>query len=122
MSAMARLRSGPRTGPSQLMVPASGRSSPARHSRLVVLPAPFGPARARISPGATPKLSSSTASFLPYRFVNACTQRPAHTRLTVTPTGSPLRLHGGLPWRTLSARDLLPAADRDPPGLPRGRL
>ena len=38
-----------------------GRASPSTHSMVVVLPAPFGPMRPKISPSLTSKEMSSTA-------------------------------------------------------------
>src|ERR1700674_1878238 len=61
MGAICRVRSTPSRRPSQAIVPASGRTRPARHSKVVVLPAPFGPSRARISPARTAIESRSTA-------------------------------------------------------------
>src|SRR4029077_5700669 len=40
---------------------------------VVVLPAPFGPRKPRISPRSTVKLMSSTAVTGPYRLVRCCT-------------------------------------------------
>src|SRR5215831_5064616 len=51
------------------MVPASVGSRPARHSNSVVLPAPFGPIRPRISPSRTSKPTPSSTALAPYRFV-----------------------------------------------------
>src|SRR5215471_16563157 len=51
------------------MVPASVGSRPARHSNSVVLPAPFGPIRPRISPSRTSKPTPSSTVLAPYRFV-----------------------------------------------------
>src|SRR5215469_9233585 len=77
---MERLRSGPSGRPFQQMSPASGRRRPARLSRVVVLPAPLGPASARISPGATPNETWSTATLAPYRLVRSSTHSPAGAR------------------------------------------
>src|SRR5579862_7613153 len=41
--------------------------------RVVVLPAPFGPRKAVTRPGATSKVSASTAVTGPYRLVSPCT-------------------------------------------------
>ena len=40
---------------------------------MVVLPAPFGPSNAKISPGATEKLIPSTARVDPYARARFCT-------------------------------------------------
>ena len=55
--------------PPMLMVPPLGRISPASIRSVVVLPAPFGPSRAKISPGASSKETSSTATRSPKRRV-----------------------------------------------------
>src|SRR6188508_1991606 len=59
--------------------PPSGWRSPSRISTVVVLPAPLGPSRPKISPLATSKSMPSTAWTSPYRFV-----RP-RTRMTGPP-------------------------------------
>src|SRR5579884_3933877 len=46
--------------------PPSACRSPCRHSTVVVLPAPLGPSRPKISPAATSKDTSSTATIDPY--------------------------------------------------------
>src|SRR5438093_3533073 len=76
MSAIARVRSGPSGFPCKAICPASGRRSPARQRRVVVLPAPFGPRRARICPGRTCMESPSTATSGPKRLVRPSTLRP----------------------------------------------
>jgi hypothetical protein len=47
------------------MVPRSGARRPPTHSIVVVLPAPFGPIRPKISPGRTSNDTSSTATIEP---------------------------------------------------------
>ncbi len=47
------------------MVPASGARRPPTHSIVVVLPAPLGPIRPKISPGSTSKDTSATATVVP---------------------------------------------------------
>ena len=53
--------------PSKTMRPRSGLVKPATISKQVVLPAPLGPMTPRISPGATSKLTWSTATTPPKR-------------------------------------------------------
>ena len=55
------LRPAARVDAADLDVPASGSRSPMTHSSVVVLPAPFGPSRPKISPSAISKLTPSTA-------------------------------------------------------------
>src|SRR5215831_7232877 len=55
-------------------LPASGFRSPAIMLNRVVLPAPFGPITAQISPSPTSKLMESTASRPPNRFVSCSTR------------------------------------------------
>ena len=47
------------------MAPRSGVRSPSTHSIVVVLPAPFGPIKPKISPGWTSNETSSTATVRP---------------------------------------------------------
>ena len=47
------------------MVPESGVRSPTIDSTVVVLPAPFGPRMAKISPGSTVNETPSTATWSP---------------------------------------------------------
>ena len=49
--------------------PRSGCKMPQQHFRVVVLPAPFGPMKPKISPGRMVSVRSSTAVFSPYRLV-----------------------------------------------------
>src|SRR5580693_7994062 len=51
--------------PATVALPRSGRSSVVRTRTVVVLPAPFGPSRPRISPAATCRSSPSRACVLP---------------------------------------------------------
>src|SRR5215468_2198504 len=55
-----------RSWPSISTRPAVGLSSPAIMRMVVVLPAPFGPRKPWISPGATERLTPSTAVKAPY--------------------------------------------------------
>ncbi len=77
LSAHVQLRPGcllPRSNPSMWMEPASGWRNPRMHSRAVVLPAPFGPSSPRIWPVRTSKVTSQSASVLPYRFRKLVTE------------------------------------------------
>src|SRR4051794_17061413 len=58
------------TRPANAIVPASGRSSPARAETSVVLPAPFGPMTAWISPGMTESVTSASAGSPPNRLLS----------------------------------------------------
>src|SRR3954462_7398283 len=49
------------------MPPRSGARNPSMHSIVVVLPAPFGPMRPKISPSRTSRETLATATVLPYR-------------------------------------------------------
>src|SRR6185436_16871520 len=51
----------------------SGFFSPSTHSSVVVLPAPLGPIRPKISPSSTVNETSSTATVLPYVFLQPST-------------------------------------------------
>src|SRR5687768_6512964 len=62
--------------PRTLTSPLSGARRPSRISTVVVLPAPFGPSKPKISPGATSKLTPSTAWTDPYAL------RTSPTRMT----------------------------------------
>src|SRR5215831_14680642 len=53
--------------PPTVAVPASGTISVARTRIVVVLPAPFGPTKPKISPRGTRKSTSSSATWLPNR-------------------------------------------------------
>ncbi len=52
--------------PRTVASPVSGSRSPSMISSVVVLPAPFGPRMPKNSPGATSKLTPSTARRSPY--------------------------------------------------------
>src|ERR1700716_3805778 len=54
---------------SQRIVPRSGFTKPAIDSSVVVLPHPLGPSSVNSSPSATLKLTSSSTTFSPKRFV-----------------------------------------------------
>src|SRR4051794_7512537 len=56
--------------PRTIAWPPSGARSPSRISTVVVLPAPFGPSRPKISPAATWKSIPSTATMSPYRLIS----------------------------------------------------
>src|SRR6267378_1243033 len=98
MSAIWRVRSTPSGRPSQAIVPASGRRSPARHSRVVVLPAPFGPSSARISPGRTAIESRSTAVTWSKLLI-----RPSTVRPPVWPDGWRTTSNSGRGWGVAGA-------------------
>jgi hypothetical protein len=53
------------SSPRMVMVPRSGLRWPSTHSMVVVLPAPFGPMRPKISPCWTSSDTSSTATVEP---------------------------------------------------------
>ena len=55
------------SSPLKTMRPPVGRSTPVRQLKKVLLPAPFGPMMARISPRATSKLTSDSAARPPKR-------------------------------------------------------
>ena len=57
------------------MRPASGMRKPETMSRIVVLPAPFGPMRPTISPSRTVRVASSTARMPPKRFTTPSSRR-----------------------------------------------
>src|SRR5713101_6492022 len=65
------------SSPSKTMRPAVGRSTPVRQLNKVLLPAPFGPMMARISPGGTEKLTSLSAVSPPKRTVSPSVARIA---------------------------------------------
>src|SRR5690348_1265716 len=60
--------------PAIVTVPLDGAMIPARHRKVVVFPAPFGPTSPRISPAPTWKLTPRTAAKSPYSFVSASTE------------------------------------------------
>src|SRR2546422_7628370 len=69
-SAMRRLNGGPPvqgTNPAASTRPLVGYKSPASILSVVVLPAPFGPRNATISPGSIPNVTSRTACTSRYR-------------------------------------------------------
>src|SRR5690349_15581876 len=57
------------------MTPRSAGRTPARHSKSVDLPAPFGPIKPSTSPSRMWKLTSSRATMLPKRLENPSTSR-----------------------------------------------
>src|SRR5262249_22076319 len=57
--------------PATFAAPAVGRASPTRILMVVVLPAPLGPTKPRISPRPTDIVSPSRATTLPYLFVRS---------------------------------------------------
>src|ERR1700722_12968088 len=75
----ALVRSAARSTPSIWICPALGSSTPRIMLIVVVLPAPFGPSRPTISPGATWKLTPSTARTSPNDFSRRSTLRTQGT-------------------------------------------
>ena len=61
--------------PSSRMLPRVGRSSPTITFSSVLLPAPFGPTTATMSPSSIPNVTPSTAGSPPKRFVMPSTSR-----------------------------------------------
>ncbi len=61
-----------RSPPSRTL-PCVGRSSPTMTLRSVLLPAPFGPTTATMSPSSIPNVTPSTAGRPPKRFVTSST-------------------------------------------------
>src|SRR3989304_4601993 len=91
---------GPRGGPS------GGRTSPLIKLNSVVLPAPFGPIRATISPSPTPKLTPLRTRRPPKRLPTSVPSR------RIGPMGSPFRSQGeGGCQRTHPCRRLRPWVD-----------
>src|SRR5271167_35656 len=84
--------------PPTIARPDVGRSNPVRILIVVVLPAPLGPKKPNISPGATAKLMPSTAVASPKRLVR---------RSTTTSGGSILfgyrQVYGGGPCAAAGA-------------------
>ena len=79
---------------------ARARSTPAIMLNSVVLPAPFGPMTAKIAPGATPKLTLSTASRPRKRLLTPLTSSsalmaaaPRHAELAGEPGPDAVRQH-----------------------------
>src|ERR671931_935181 len=67
------VRSGVTSSPAKTMRPASGRRSPASWLMKVVLPAPFGPMMACVSPSRTSRSMRSLARSAPKCFVSSRT-------------------------------------------------
>ena len=87
------------SSPSNRMRPLVGRSTPVRQLKKVLLPAPFGPMMARISPRGTSKLTLSSAVRPPKRTVRPSVRRMGGRRAAARPvlrTGAPLS-RSGLP-------------------------
>ena len=68
-------RRGRRSAPCSRTLPCVGRSSPTMTFSSVLLPAPFGPTTATMSPSSIPNVTPSTAGRPPKRFVTASTSR-----------------------------------------------
>ena len=76
--------------PNSVTVPESGRVRPSTISIVVVLPAPFGPRMATVSPGAMARSTERTARTLPYDLDRRESTIPAPAALVVAMTqGSP---------------------------------
>src|SRR5579859_127155 len=75
MPVMPRIRweSGPSRAPLMAAAPDDGTTRPASMRTVVVLPAPLGPSRPKISPSPTVKFRSRTASTAPKRLPRPCT-------------------------------------------------
>src|SRR5688572_27341487 len=71
MTLFARTGSARTSMPLTRTVPAVGRERPAMMRMVVVLPAPFGPRKPKISPAAASRVSRSTAVKSPYLFVRS---------------------------------------------------
>src|SRR5919204_431411 len=69
-----------RSSPSQRIAPAHGRTRPATQLRSVLLPAPFGPSSATISPGAIDSVTPESTRTSPYP-----ASSPAISSTRVTP-------------------------------------
>src|SRR5713101_3517650 len=74
--------------PATSTCPSSAVRSPSRISTVVVLPAPLGPSRPKISRSFTRKEMPSTATRLPYRFRNPSTTIAKPCAVVPTPTSS----------------------------------
>src|SRR5207244_2492665 len=87
-----RLRHGqPLSHPATRAAPESGRSSPNNIRMAVVLPAPLGPSKPKISPASTRRFTSCTAVRAPNRLLRCST-----SRITApTPVRNPERLSHG---------------------------
>src|SRR5919204_4581506 len=73
--------------PANRIAPASGRSSPASCATSVVLPAPFGPMMASVSPASTSRSTAHVAMSAPKLLVNP------RTSSSDSPTGRALVRH-----------------------------
>ena len=79
------------SSPPTVTLPEVAGRKPVMIRRVVVLPAPFGPRNPRISPGATSKETSRTASTGPYRlcrfstWIMSCKPPGADPRYAVEP-------------------------------------
>src|SRR5437660_3605712 len=65
------LASRTQSAPATVAEPLVGRARPTRILIVVVLPAPLGPTKPRISPRATDSVKRSSAATRPYFFVNS---------------------------------------------------
>src|SRR3989304_2790057 len=98
------------------IVPSEGRTSPLIKLNSVVLPAPFGPIRATISPSPTPKLTPLRTRRPPKRLPTSVPSR------RIGPMGSPFRSQGrGGCQRTPPRLRRAPPAPPGPPLAAAGR-
>src|SRR5690606_38746041 len=98
--------------PSNVIVPASGWSTPDRQRASVDLPAPFSPTRACTSPRSTSRWTSSSAVTPGYLLVSPATESSGSAFVT-EPSGLlvDVRLGDQLDLGLLPAGDLLPVED-----------
>src|SRR5436305_5455885 len=109
----AARRTGPNreiSAPAKRMLPASGFSSPESSLISVVLPAPFGPMTAWISPGATESDTSPVATMPPKRLVSPL--------VSSTGSATPARSHREEPVQTGLREQHDQDQDRAEHGLP----
>src|SRR5690348_6433691 len=80
------------------MRPAVGASTPRIMLMVVVLPAPLGPTSPTISPGATSKLTSSTALSAPNDLHRCRTERTGGAVIAAPSSGGASRTHLRCDW------------------------
>src|SRR5579884_1087955 len=73
--------------PRSTRLPSSGCSRPATNRRVVLLPQPLGPSSVKTSPGWTVKLTWSTATTGPKRFVTPCNSRTGDSVICIGTSG-----------------------------------
>src|SRR5215813_7178730 len=103
----------PRSLPSQRMLPPRGRRRPAMDLSSVLLPAPFGPRSATISPAPTVSVTPPSARTSPYDTSRSCTSSMARLSFDAQIGVE----HGGIggDGRGRSLGDLLARAQHDEP-------